>query len=173
VHSTPASVIDIAPTVLDLVGVPPGGSFEGVSLRPIIAGDLAEDSRISRRARFTETGFRTPLLKSGNFDEHGLLETMAPFFQMDPATARFEVRQDMIPRLLADKERAALTRRWLLASIPTSLEGTTQVYVLYDRRNATAIRLRQAPGEDADPEVRQLWQDMHAHYGDELLPPDQ
>jgi arylsulfatase A-like enzyme len=172
VHSTPASVIDIAPTMLDLVGVPPGGSFEGRSLRPIIEGDTNADGPLSTRARFTETGFRTPMLKSGNFDEHGLLQTMAPFFRMDDATARFEVRLDRIPRLLADKERAAITRRWLLAAIPRSLEATTHIYVLFDRRNKTATRLREAPGADAEPEVRQLWDDMHAYYGDELLPPE-
>jgi arylsulfatase A-like enzyme len=171
-HRTPASVIDVAPTLLDLANVPAGEPMDGVSLRPVIEGDQAAMTRLETRARFTETGFRTRMLETGNFDEHGLLETMGPFFRMDHATARFEVRTEMIPRLIADKERAAITARWLLSSIPTSLDGDTQHYVLFDRVKGTARRLTQPPDAGYDPEVIQLWNDLHSQYGDELLPPE-
>jgi arylsulfatase A-like enzyme len=41
--ATPVSILDVAPTLLDLAGVPPPGSFRGRSLRPALEGRSLPD----------------------------------------------------------------------------------------------------------------------------------
>ncbi len=42
---TPAGIIDIAPTILDRLGVPPPGSIQGESLLPLLAGEPPPEER--------------------------------------------------------------------------------------------------------------------------------
>jgi hypothetical protein len=88
---------------------------------------------------------------------------------MNRDTARFEVRPKYLPRLLADKDRAAITDRWLLAAIPLRDHHR---YVVVDRRGIVPVRrLVEAPDPKTDREIAKLWREMHEHYGAELRPP--
>ena len=95
----------------------------------------------------------------------------ASFFIMDPKTARFEIRSELLDNLIADKERAALSQNWLLAAIPVVNNPKLQKYVLVSRRGGMPQRLLGPPAETADPEIRGLWQSLKDQYGDELMPP--
>jgi arylsulfatase A-like enzyme len=170
VHPEPVSLVDIAPTVLDLAGIeaPPA---DGLSLRPLLSVD-GGPPRFAQRLRFTETGFRTPLLAAGDFDERGVLGEAAAYFRMNKDNARFEVRPELMPVLLADKERAVLSSDWLLASVPSRTDPNRQKYVMVSRKGAAPRRIEAPPGEGDDAELRRLWIALHEHYGDELLPPE-
>jgi hypothetical protein len=152
------------------LGVSTGAAFDGASLRPVIANDAAALARFAARVRFTETGFRTQRIADGDYNERSALGEAAAFFRMDPDSGRFEVRQELMPDLLADKERAALTRDWLLAAVPNRDDRHTQKYVLASRHDGSARRLEAPPTPD-DGEVYSLWQELHRQYGEELLPP--
>jgi arylsulfatase A-like enzyme len=167
---SPVSLVDLAPTALDLLGVRSAATFAGSSLRPVIAGDAQATAAFTARARFTETGFRTPRIADGDFDERSVLGDAAAFFRMNPANGRFELRAELMPELLADKERAALSGEWLLASLPNRGDKLTQKYLLVSRRGGSARRLEAAPGPE-DTEAYALWQALHEHYAGELLPP--
>jgi len=169
-YDAPVSLVDIAPTALDLLGLRTSQRFDGASLRPVIAGDNQAIARFTARVRFTETGFRTPRIADGDFNERSVLGDTAAFFRMNPATGRFEVRQELMPVLLADKERAAMTGDWLLAALPSRSDSKVLQYVLTNRHDGTARRLESAPGAD-DKDAFVLWQALHQEYGDELLPP--
>jgi len=169
-YDAPVSLVDLAPTALDLLGVGSDVTFDGASLRPVIAGDAQATVAFRARARFTETGFRTPKIADGDFDERSVLGDAAAFFRMNPANGRFELRAELMPELLADKERAALSGDWLLASLPNRADKLTQKYVLVRRAGGSARRLDSAPGPE-DVEAHALWQALHDHYRGELLPP--
>ena len=171
-HGAAVSLVDIAPTVLDLAGIRTKAEFDGVSLRPLIEGDAQAEQRLAMRPRFTETGFRTPLLNDKDLDESALLRTGAAFFRMNPANARFEVRGEVLKRLIADKERAAFTSRAMMAAIPLSPEATQHKYIFVDRQTWQAHRVTAAPDASTEPEARLLWDALHAEYGEELLPPE-
>ncbi len=166
----PVSLVDLAPTALDLLGVGSAATFDGASLRPVIAGDARATVAFLARVRFTETGFRTPKIADGDFDERSVLGDAAAFFRMNPANGRFELRAELMPDLLADKERAALSRDWLLASLPNRADKLTQKYVLVRRAGGSARRLESAPGPE-DVEAHALWQALHDQYRGEMLPP--
>lgn len=63
-------LIDLAPTLCDLCGVPAAKGFEGRSLAPLIAGDDAAIDAFSERPAFTEVdrgGFRGISVRSGRW----------------------------------------------------------------------------------------------------------
>lgn len=170
-HDEPVSLVDIAPTLIDLAGLEARDPFDGWSLRPLIEGDAAAPTRFMTRPRFTETGFRTRLIMLGDFDERSVLGEAASFFVMNPSTGRFEVRRELMNRLISDKERAALTSKWMLASIPAVDRQSLQKYVLVGLQGQSPQRLTAPPAADADPEIRALWQALADHYGSEMRPP--
>jgi arylsulfatase A-like enzyme len=172
-HQEPVALVDIAPTVLDLAHLPASGHhFDGMSLGPLLVSQDAQlAARLRERPRFTETGYRTPLLDAEHIDEAAIVGNAAAFFEMNPVNGRFEVRKELLQRLMQDKERAAFTKRWLLAAIPIEFGADRTRYVLIDRQSGPPRRLVQAPDANAEPEVARLWAAFHQHYGDELLPP--
>jgi arylsulfatase A-like enzyme len=169
-HDAPVSLIDVAPTIADLLGLAHEQGFEGTSLRPVMAGDRSAIEALERRPRFTETGFRTPRIENGDYDERSVMGEVAVFFRMNPVNARLEVRPDLMPVLLADKERAVMNRDWMLVSIPSRTDKRNQKYVLVSRRGEPPRRLEAAPAP-GDAQAFALWTAMHEHYGGELLPP--
>jgi arylsulfatase A-like enzyme len=173
-HAQPVSLVDIAPTVADLAGLPADRGFDGASLRSLLAADAAGSTPLADRVQFTETGFRTPLLAREQVDEAGLLGQAAPFFRMNPATARLEVRPELMSRLIADKERAAFSRDWLLGAMPTPGGPQSHIYVFVGRHGQAPRRVTVEPPDDGS-ELRRLWVAMHEHYGEELpgLPANQ
>lgn len=169
-YDVPVSMIDIAPTVVDLLQLDSKTEFEGRSLAPVFAGDARAIEAFEKRPRFTESGFRTKKIENGDYDERSVLGDVATYFQMNPANGRLELREEVMPHLLADKERAVMDRDWLLASIPNRNGSQTQIYVLVGRHHGTPRRLEGAPAP-TDVEAYGLWQALHAEYGSELLPP--
>jgi arylsulfatase A-like enzyme len=169
VHDEPVSLVDIAPTLADMAGLGVDPSrFDGWSLAPIVRSQ-PEAERFRTRPRFTETGLRTRLIMLGDFDESRVMGEAASFFVMNPQTARFELRAEVMDHLIRDKERAVLSANYLLASFPA--DGDLQKYVLVGRQGQPPQRLETAPDERADPELRSLWKALHDHYGSELRQP--
>jgi hypothetical protein len=167
VHEEAVSMIDIAPTLVELAGLPAPSAYDGRSLRPLMYGDAAASAALADRVLFSETGFRTPMLAEKRIDEAGLMGKAAPFFVMNPESARLEVRPELLPRLVADKERAAFTRDWFLGAMPTPDGPQSHVYLFAGRRGESPRRVREVP-TDRDPELRRLWLALREHYGEEL-----
>jgi len=169
-YDAPVSLVDIAPTALDVLGVRTAARFDGASLRPLISRGADALASFDTRVRFTETGFRTQRIAEGDFSERSVLGEAAAFFRMNPLNGRFEVRQELMPALLADKERAALSRDWLLAAVPNRDDTLTHKYVLVSRHDGSGRRLEAAP-DPGDAPAFALWQALHEQFGEELLPP--
>lgn len=166
IHHEAVSMIDIAPTIADLAGLPSPPAYDGHSLRPLVYGDRAGSAPLADRVFFSETGFRTPILDAEHIDEAGLLGKAAPFFVMNQE-ARLEVRPELLPRLIADKERAAFSRDWFLGAMPSPEGPQSHIYLFSGRRGDAPRRVTAEP-TDSDPELRRLWLALRAHYGEEL-----
>lgn len=169
IHKQPVSIEDVAPTVLDLVGIPPkAGALDGVSFAAVLEGKVGTDIRMDpSRIRFTESAYSTPSLRQGAADEHSLLDEGSQVFRINPATGWVEIRTDIWNELLAVRERAAIGATQLLAAVPDATPGNT-IYVVASRFGGVPRRLSGAPGADDDPEVRALWEALHREFQGEL-----
>ena len=166
---TPASLEDVAPTVLQLAGIEHAPSdFDGVSLAAAMGehpGSLAE---VRDRVRFTETGISVALLKQGQpQDKQELLAQGAFYFNVDRASGRVQLRTDQWDFLIRGKERAAVVGEWLLAAIPVD-GGKTHRYLLVNRRGGVPRIFHGKPETAEDPIAAKLWEALQIRFPGEL-----
>jgi hypothetical protein len=165
----PVTVEDIAPTILDLLNVPgnPLGAT-GQSLASTLSSDSAAlPQDVTDRIRFTETDLAVLPGPGGGVDEAATARQNSMFFNVDPHSGRLEIRERFEPLATAFKERAAFTKRYVLAALPAG--PYAHQYVLFDTVSGNGRLLLEAPGLD-QPEVQRLWDGLHAHYRGELKP---
>ena len=166
-----ASVEDISPTLLDLLGLDPAAlSPSGHSLAAVLRTgvDAPATADGGERIRFTETDLRVLPAQNGGFDEDGTAEENAKYFVIDPLTGRMHIRNSMTPLAIAYKEKAAFTKKNLLAAMPAG--PRTSQYVYFDLATGNGRLLLERPAAD-DPEARRLWDAMLAYYGSEAREP--
>jgi arylsulfatase A-like enzyme len=165
-----ATVEDIAPTVLDLLGIPGDPlSASGQSLANYLRSAEPEAMPPGReRIRFTETDLSVLPNVQGEIDETATAKANSKFFAIDPVTARMYIRHDMLPVARAYKERAAFTSRRLLAALPAGPDAHQFVY--FDLESGHGQLLLERPGPELDDGQR-LWDALQSHYAGELRRP--
>ena len=126
--------------------------------------------RSRHRVRFTETGFqhaqdarRQATTNRASIDEGGRL-----LRDRSPNPAGCSCAQNRLPELMAQKQRAAMSRKthcW-----PQFRAGRTAVvtYLFTDRRHPLPRALRAAPDPAAEPEAARLWDALQARFPGEL-----
>ena len=165
-----ATVEDIAPTILNLIGVHGDPlSATGQSFAPLLRGE-PDVQRVGSadRVRFTETDLRVLPKTDGGVDEEATARHNARFFEVDPQSGRLHVRENFVPLVLAVKDRAAFTENLLLAAFPAGPDA--HQYVLVDKVARRGRLLLDRPGPD-EPEEQYLWDAMWTHYAGEMGPP--
>jgi len=153
--------IDVAPTVLDALGLPPLPEAQGVSLVPQLKNPKADPGLTAYiEAGLTLEDWFIPDHRPYPFD-HWV------FFQyVDPASLRIYRRQEYMPGFVMAKDRVLRTERWKIIAYPMRGPGplpfqTTLHDVEHDPTNRTdystsepavlaEMRLRLAPYIDAD-----------------------
>jgi hypothetical protein len=162
----PASVEDISPTLLDLLGrdaaeLKPSGR----SLAPLLReGGKTSDARyFADRIRFTETDLKVLPAQNG-VDENATAEENAKFFKIDSKTGRMHIRANMAPLAIAFKERAAFTPANMLAAIPAGPDAMQYLY--FDLKTGNGKLLLERPTDDA--ESARLWDALVENYGGEM-----
>lgn len=97
------SVIDVAPTVADLIEMN-GGQYEGISWMSAIneTGDLP-----FRRIRYFENGLRSAGVERAHIDERAVADEMSYLYRVT-TDGRFEIRPELLPQKLREKQRGAM-----------------------------------------------------------------
>jgi hypothetical protein len=129
----PVSLIDVAPTVLDLLSIPAPEPFDGVSLVPALQGGAAAMPELADRIRFTETEYSPRNFSTANLTGSALAEA-AQAYLVDPSSDRVSVRTNWLPQLLSNRQYAALLgNRTLAAALPgLRKDGQHQLFMITD-----------------------------------------
>jgi arylsulfatase A-like enzyme len=163
------TVEDIAPTLLDLLGI--GGdplASDGVSLAPLLRATApAGDSTGPERIRYTETDLAVIPNVDGEVDETGTARANSKFFGVDNTTSRMHIHYRMLPLVHAFKERAAFTSQHLLAAMPAGPDA--HQYVYFDLATGNGRLLLERPGPEL-PDGERLWDALDTHFKGELRP---
>ena len=153
----PASLEDIAPTLLAALGIDEGHTFDGRSLLPLLArrGESANRSRI----RFIETEFNPPELAAGTMPSTSSLSEVVGNYHVDPATDRVRFRSEFVDDILRNRQYAALAGGRMLASIPAA--NDREQHLVWRPSADGPWQWLDAPPDAADagypPEVIELW----------------
>ncbi len=167
-YEWPVSLEDLRPTIEDYATGKAPVDVDGISLLPYLA-EPARGGALASRVRFTETDFNTPDTLAGRYEESGIIDEAAVYYELDRESGWVEFRESRLPELLARKQRAALSSRALLAAIPGP-PGQAPRYLLVDRENPGPKALNGPPDATRDPEARRLWDALMARFPGELGP---
>jgi len=97
------SVIDVAPTVADVVDMR-GEEYEGISWLDAISE--GRDLPV-QRIRYFENGLRSAGVERAHIDERKVANEMSYLYRITD-DARFEVRPELLPQKLREKQRGAM-----------------------------------------------------------------
>jgi len=105
------STIDIAPTIIDLLGLEPVSGFRGKVLHAK-TDEVQQDEK--KRSVFLETGFHLfhPFGKGFTVDE--MISAGAKFYTVSPETEKIIVKDQYHERIVSTKQLGLLTEEWRL-----------------------------------------------------------
>lgn len=115
------ALIDVTPTLLDLLQIPTRLKFDGLSLKRLIFG--IPDPLLSQRSLFLETEIDIPLIDVTKINQHqsavsALIEQYANLYDIDLTTQQLVLTPAAITRLLTEKQLGVINGDWLLAYFP-------------------------------------------------------
>lgn len=157
----PASLEDVAPTILDLLNIDTDVQFDGLSLAPLIKGQLPETA-LADRIRFTETEFNPKGISPGAVMTTSAIQNAATYYRVDPETDRVMVRRELLNEVMRSRQYAALQHDKLLAVVPAKREGEPSTVLL--ARSGSPPKPVEHPDRDPDPSVRDLWSALQERF---------
>jgi hypothetical protein len=163
-RSYPASLEDIAPTVLDALDIPVSHAFDGESLLPHLGNaGVVSHALDAGRIRFLETEFNPPGIAIEDRMSASAIARASASYRIEPDTDRVEIRREQIERIFKTRQYAATLNGHLLASVPAAnFEDQHLVYVGPD--NTAPVWLDTVPGIESAPVQQKLWQALRDRF---------
>ncbi|NVZ09260.1 sulfatase-like hydrolase/transferase [Allochromatium humboldtianum] len=129
-----ASLVDIRPTLHQWLELPPPLRLkvEGLSLFSALCGESS--ALLQERIISLETGFSLPSMQAKYPDTAQIAQEGAIYYSID-RDGRLALKEFLLPALLADKQRAALSGHWLLAALPGPRENEPWDLLLADLKH--------------------------------------
>jgi hypothetical protein len=130
----PASLVDIAPTLLPLAGVPASAppAMDGVRL----VDQEGRPAAPASRPIFIESGLFGRSLDTLDIDPQAVANEFNHLYEVTD-DLRVQLRDDKIPQLMGDKQRAVILGNYGVASLP---EGRPHgCWMMVDYRNRTRL----------------------------------
>ena len=124
------ALIDVAPTLLDLVHINLSHPVAGISLKP----RMLHNSRLTEfnRPIFLESEIDIPLIDVTKKDSHAtvnrLINQYTSLYDIDITTQQLVLKDDAVSRLLQEKQRGIIDGEWLLVYFPG--KNRLQTYIV-------------------------------------------
>jgi len=158
----PVSLVDLTPTVLDVLGLEPGRQFDGISLLPYIAGNPAPEA--ADRPRFLETEFNPPGIMPGMFIATSAIVSAADKYRIDPDSGRVLVRTEFVDEILGTRQYAVEQHGEILATVPAVGDFRKQHLLHFDAATEQVSWLDAPPSAEADRTEYELWQLLQQRF---------
>ncbi len=164
-HSTPVSLIDIKPTILDWVNTQSRSKMSGYSLKPLL---LNTHSQLPNRPFFLESGLSLPELNQEDPDIAKIMKETLNLYRVNPNNGRLLLKTEKMPTLVKRKQQGMLFKDWLIAKIPSYTSAGTDRYVIFNLTSGKwTDHLGGSFAKDAPLDtMQQYWQ----HFFNERLP---
>lgn len=115
-----SSLLDIAPTILDLLNLPPLREMDGISLKPYF--DHLAHGEKATRVFFMETGDSLSDIETDDIKVDKVIQNRIGVYQVDPVTGLLQMRSAAEASLIKNKQLAIFWQDWILARYPTHLQ---------------------------------------------------
>jgi hypothetical protein len=154
---------DLAPTLIDLLGVAAEQRFDGRSLAPYLSADSQFSDSSAERIRFLETEFNPPGISADGMTSVSAILSAAETYTIDPESDRVLIRLENIDDILAKRQYAAELNGDILASVPTA--SAQQQFLLYfDPEQSVTRWLERAPDDAGDEHLYRLWKALEQRF---------
>lgn len=146
VRHDPASLVDVAPTVLKAAGVADHVMRDG--------RDLLTPNQIpmNNRIRFVESSYFPGSLRKSEINEGAVLREMASMYRITSA-GRVEVKPQWMAYQISHRQRAAYLGDWVLMAAETPDDGL----LVIDRTARRGWRMQDAPPQAPLKELHEAW----------------
>lgn len=115
-----SSLVDVAPTLLDLLHLPALSKADGISLVPYFSGHLSV-KKIPERPLFFETGDTVSAIETDQIRVNAVVKAALPAYRFMTNTGNLVLTPSAQKSLIQNKQRAVLWGDWLLAKYPQQL----------------------------------------------------
>lgn len=110
------SLLDISPTILDVLGLPPFAHTDGNSLRPYFSGKVISKSR----PFFMETGDSMAEIETDHIYIEKVLKRQIGVYSINPVTGLLTMNPPAAESIIKNKQLAVMYKDWILAHYPVS-----------------------------------------------------
>lgn len=163
----PASLEDVTPTVLELLGHSNAAGYDGVSLAGLLDRHaLADASSMPRRIRFTETEFNPRGIVPGTQIKGSAIVGAAAYYRVDSVTDRLELKTSLFEEMMRSRQYAALEGQRQLIALPRNDDQGFE-YLIVEREGEEPKRLRDVPAPELSG-FEDLWTALHSRFSGEL-----
>lgn len=132
------STVDIAPTIVDLIGVESSDSFSGKSIFAVNEDNWQDDTK---RAVFMETGFHLFHSFGKGFTIEEMVNVGAAYYKVSPETKKIIVKDEYHEKIIDTKQLSLLTEEWrLIAQKDRDDNWNVDLFKFNDKKSSRNLR---------------------------------
>jgi hypothetical protein len=133
-------LMDIAPTLLDLLNLPKLAHSDGLSLKPYFSESTDAHHPQSERPLFWESSFTLEEIEKQGISVEKVLAKTVKLYRMDPQSGLIFIKKDAEQGMGKNKQEAIIQGDWLLAQFPESAR-TEVIYTEPSQEGALHTRI--------------------------------
>lgn len=166
--SSPVSLEDITPTIVEAFSLDSTETYDGLSLVTLLQRTQTAEMLFAHRIRFTETEFNPPGITPGAALTASALKNAAKLYHVDAETDRVSIREDDIRRISEQRQFAAFRGQFMVATLPAphTQAGVELAQVSMRPGQPFQLRMIDQTSLTQDTDALALWEAMRLRFPD-------